>query len=142
MHFRAVCLFILGLLAVALQAARPGVPRRPDRQSDRSAQEQDRLNPIILVKFSLPDGHAQGDPETNRRRVVHFFNEYRKDISNLIKDASTQIISYDDRWPSRAATDVGMWWIVTDTRTAQSLTFVQEKWTWGLMEEDEGWEWN
>ncbi|KAJ4471071.1 hypothetical protein C8J55DRAFT_563765 [Lentinula edodes] len=141
MHIRAVCLFILGLLAVALQAAPPAVFRGPDRQSDRSAQDQDRPNPIILVKFSL-DGHAQGDPETNRRRVVHFFNEYRKNISNLIKDASTQIISYDGRWPSTAATDVGMWWIVTDTRTAQPVTFDQEKWTWGLMEKDEGWEWD
>ncbi|KAJ3925123.1 MAG: hypothetical protein NXY57DRAFT_129690 [Lentinula lateritia] len=129
MHFRAVCLFILGLLAVVSQAA-PGVPGKSKRPA---------VLPIIIVKFHLPNGHEQEDPETNRRRLVHFFHEYHEDI--LIEKPATQIISHDGHWPSEAATEIGMWWIVSDRRTAQQVAFDQEKWNWGTMEKDEGWEW-
>ncbi|KAJ3874789.1 hypothetical protein F5051DRAFT_80493 [Lentinula edodes] len=106
MHFRAVCLFILGLLAVVSQAA-PGVPKK----ANRPAEDLSKLS-IITVDFDLPVGHVEGDPIISRRRLVHFFDVYHPYI--VIKKPTVQIISNDDRWPSAAANMITMRWYVSN----------------------------
>ncbi|KAJ3869904.1 hypothetical protein EV359DRAFT_59509 [Lentinula novae-zelandiae] len=133
MHFRAVCLFMLGLLAVALQAARPTVFREPTYTYE-PVQHQDP--PIIGIQFYLPNDHAEGDPIISRDRLVHFFHEYHsRDI--LIENSATQIISHDGRWPSTAASEIRMWWYITNRPTAHQDPNNPRTWNWVTMESDD-----
>ncbi|KAJ3884751.1 hypothetical protein GG344DRAFT_71097 [Lentinula edodes] len=132
MHFRAVCLFILGLLAVALQAAPPGVFRKPT-YTYGPAQNQNL--PIIRIQFDLPNDGVEGDPIISRDRLVHFFQKNHSNI--LIENSATQIISHDGRWPSTAANVIRMRWYITNSPTAQQDPDNPQTWYWAAMDDDD-----